>query len=213
MQGREGTLVPDSATAASHDVAPEDHARAIVYSFLATTLYAAPTQAQAETAGHFAGDDSELAKSFKAFLAAFEAADKAALGHEYHDLFIGVGRGELQPFGSYYLTGFLNEKPLAELRHDLDELGFERAMGVSEPEDHIAALCDLMSQLVAGTGAGEFTLYEQERFFSAHLKPWAGKFFADLQSAKKADLYRTIGRIGEVFMTIEEEGFSMIARA
>jgi len=205
--------VPDSATAASHDVAPEDRARAVVYSFLAKVLYAAPKREQAETAGYFAGDDSELARCFKEFLAAFDAANKESLGHEYHDLFIGVGRGELQPFGSYYLTGFLNEKPLAELRHDLDDLGFERAMGVSEPEDHIAALCDVMSQLVEGTGAGEFTLYEQERFFTAHVKPWAGKFFADLQAAKKADLYRTIGKIGEVFMTIEEEGFSMIARA
>lgn len=205
--------MPDSAAAASHDVAPEDRGRAIVYSFLAKTLYAAPKHEQIETAAFFAGDDSELARSFKGFVSAFEKSDQSTLGHEYHDLFIGVGRGELQPFGSYYLTGFLNEKPLAELRHDLDELGFERAMGVSEPEDHIAALCDVMSHLVEGTGAGEFTLYEQERFFTAHVKPWAGKFFADLQVAEKADLYRTIGRIGDVFMTIETEGFSMIARA
>lgn len=198
---------------ASHDVAPEDRGRAVVYSFLAKALYAAPKQEDVETAAYFAGDDSELGRSFKGFVSAFENADQSAFGHEYHDLFIGVGRGELLPFASYYLTGFLNEKPLAELRADLDELGFERAMGVSEPEDHIAALCDVMSHLVEGTGAGEFTLYEQERFFAAHMKPWAGKFFADLQSAKKADLYRSIGRIGEVFMTIEEEGFSMIARA
>lgn len=205
--------MPDSATAARHDVAPEDRGRAIVYSFLAKVLYAAPNREQVEIARHFAGDDTELARSFKGFLSAFEDVDEAALGHEYHDLFVGVGRGELLPFASYYLTGFLNEKPLAELRADLDDLGFERAMGVSEPEDHIAALCDVMSHLVEGTGAGEFTLYEQERFFAAHVKPWAGKFFADLQAAKKADLYRTIGRIGEVFMAIEEEGFSMIARA
>lgn len=205
--------MPESAVTASHDVAPEDRGRAILYSFLAKVLYAAPKEDLLDTALYFAGDESELGKSFNEFIGAFEAAGKPALGHEYHDLFIGVGRGELLPFASYYLTGFLNEKPLAELRADLDELGFERAMGVSEPEDHIAALCDVMSHLVEGTGAGEFTLYEQERFFSAHLKPWAGKFFADLQAAKKADLYRTIGRIGEVFMTIEEEGFSMIARA
>lgn len=205
--------MPDSAIASSHEVAPEDRARAVVYSFLAKVLYAAPKREHAETATHFSGGESELSRCFKEFVAEFESADQESLGHEYHDLFIGVGRGELQPFGSFYLTGFLNEKPLAELRHDLDDLGFERAMGVAEPEDHIAALCDVMSQLVDGTAAGEFTLYEQERFFATHMKPWAGKFFADLQAAKKADLYRTIGRIGEVFMTIEEEGFSMIARA
>jgi len=177
--------LPDSATAASHDVAPEDRARAVVYSFLAKALYAAPKPEQAETATYFAGDESELARCFKEFLASFEAADKNSLGHEYHDLFIGVGRGELQPFGSYYLTGFLNEKPLAELRHDLDDLGFERAMGVSEPEDHIAALCDVMSQLVEGTGAGEFTLYEQERFFSAHVSLGPASFSLTFRRRKK----------------------------
>lgn len=210
--------MPESAATVSQSVAPEDRGRAILYSFLAKVLYAAPNAEQGATAEFFAGDDTELGRSFKGFLDSFKSSDATSYGQEYHDLFIGVGRGELLPFASYYLTGFLNEKPLAELRADLDELGFERAMGVSEPEDHIAALCDVMSHLVEGTApqgsdAGEFTLYEQDQFFAAHLKPWARKFFVDLQAAKNADLYRKIGRIGEVFMTIEEEGFSMIARA
>lgn len=218
VQGREGTLVPESVAAAVREIAPEDRGRAILYSFLAKTLYAAPTADDVETAKYFASDDSDLGRAFNDFIDAFEKSKKEDLGHEYHDLFIGVGRGELLPFCSYYLTGFLNEKPLADLRADLNELGFERAMGVSEPEDHIATLCDVMSQLVQGTAPqgsddGEFTLYEQDRFFAAHMKPWARKFFVDLQSAKKADLYRTIGRIGEVFMAIEEDGFTMIARA
>jgi TorA maturation chaperone TorD len=206
-------LVPESVAAPANNVAPEDRGRAILYSFLAKVLYAAPKQDITETANYFASDDSDLGRAFNDFLSAFRESDQDVLGREYHDLFIGVGRGELLPFGSYYLTGFLNEKPLADLRADLNELGFERAMGVSEPEDHIATLCDVMGQLVIGSGEGEFTLYDQDKFFAAHLKPWAGKFFADLQSAKKADLYRTIGRIGQVFMAIEEDGFSMIARA
>lgn len=192
---------------------PEDVGRQIVYSFLAKVLYGAPRADLHETAASFAGSDTDLGRAFAAFGDALDSADLPTVGQEYHDLFIGVGRGELLPFGSYYLTGFLNEKPLADLRADLAELGFERAMGVSEPEDHIATLCDVMANLVADTAQGGATLYEQERFFSAHLKPWAGKFFADLQAAKKADLYRTIGEVGALFMQIEEEGFSMIARA
>ncbi len=194
-------------------VAPEDRGRALVYSFLAKVLYAAPNAELLGVANYFADTDSDLGVAFRDFIEAFNSADQSRVGHEYHDLFIGVGRGELLPFASYYLTGFLNEKPLAELRADLNDLGFERAIGVSEPEDHMATLCDVMCNLVEGTGEGEFTLYEQEGFFAAHLKPWAVKFFADLKDAKKADLYRKVGRIGEVFMAIEEEGFSMVARA
>ena len=203
----------EAAVSQVSEAAPEDAGRQALYSFLAKVLYAAPRADLQETVAYFSQSDTDLGTAFAAFGEALDGADLAAAGHEYHDLFIGVGRGELLPFGSYYLTGFLNEKPLADLRADLAELGFERAIGVSEPEDHIATLCDVMANLVADTAQGGATLYEQERFFSAHLKPWAGKFFADLQSAKKADLYRTVGRIGALFMQIEEEGFSMIARA
>jgi len=124
-----------------------------------------------------------------------------------------VGRGELLPFASYYLTGFLNEKPLAQLRRDMARLGFERPAEVKEPEDHIAAICDIMSHLIEGTALGGFDIYDQDQFFAAHLKPWAGKFFADLESAKTADVYRHVGRVGKLFMEIEEQGFGMIARA
>lgn len=203
----------DAALAQTAETSPEDVGRQSVYAFLAKVLYAAPKQETAETATYFAQADTNLGRAFEAFSDALSHSEAAKVGQEYHDLFIGVGRGELLPFGSYYLTGFLNEKPLAELRADLDELGFERAMGVSEPEDHIATLCDIMGHLIQDTASGDVTLFEQERFFSAHLKPWAGKFFVDLQAAKNADLYRTVGQIGALFMGIEEEGFSMIARA
>ena len=132
--------MPESVAAAVNDIAPEDRGRAVLYSFLAKVLYAAPKPDIAETAQYFARDDSELGRAFNEFLGALKAVDEAAAGREYHDLFIGVGRGELLPFGSYYLTGFLNEKPLADLRADLNELGFERAMGVSEPEIRLIVL-------------------------------------------------------------------------
>ena len=202
----------DAAVAQNADVSPEDAGRHAVYAFLSRVLYASPKADEQAVAAYFSQSDSNLGRAFASFADALSAADPRETAQEYHDLFIGVGRGELLPFGSYYLTGFLNEKPLADLRSDLSDLGFERAMGVAEPEDHVATLCDVMANLIAAP-SGDATVYAQERFFSAHLKPWAGKFFVDLQAAKKADLYRSIGQIGALFMGIEEEGFSMLARA
>lgn len=192
---------------------PEEAARSAVYAFLALVLYGPPGDRAVSIAKDMSGDDSPLGQAFKEFIGAKAAADPAHTAAEYHDLFIGVGRGELVPFESYYLTGFLNEKPLADLRDHLVELGFERAEGVTEPEDHIAALCDVMSAMVAGTAGDEFTIYEQEHFFTAHLDRWAGQFFSDLAAAKSAAVYRHVARIGEEFMQIEKDAFSMIERA
>ena len=195
------------------DLAPEEAGRQAVYAFLARVLMRSAKAEDVALAAPFAGDDTPLGKAFAGFSDALAAASARDCEAEFHDLFIGVGRGELLPYISYYLTGFLQEKPLAELRQDMGALGFVRAEGVVEPEDHIASLCDVMSELIAGTGRGEFDIYQQERFFSAHLKPWAQKFFADLEAAKSARVYRPIGHIGTIFMTIEEEGFAMVARA
>lgn len=194
-------------------LAPEEAGRRALYHFLARTLARPIDKAEAGRIAPFADGSSALGQAVQAFVDAVEAADAAALEREFHDLFIGVGRGELVPYASYYLTGFLNEKPLAELRRDMDALGFERAEGVREPEDNIASLCDLMGHLIAGAASGERDLYDQDRFFVAHLKPWADKFFADLSSAKTADVYRRLGEVGRRFMAIEEDGFAMVARA
>ena len=195
------------------DPAPEEVGRQVIFSFLARVLARPVTQAERGFVASFAAGEAPINRAFSDFHSALEAADDAALERNYHDSFIGVGRGELLPYASYYLTGFLNEKPLAELRRDLGELGFARAEGVSEPEDHIASLCDVMAQLIDGTITGEFSVYDQERFFAAHIKPWAAKFFADLEAAKSAGPYRFVGGIGKLFMEIEEEGFGMVARA
>ena len=189
-------------------------ARQALYAFLTRVLAAPLRGKESETLSFFAGSDTPLGQAVTDLLDALKKADDSALDREYHDLFIGVGRGEMLPYASYYLTGFLNEKPLAELRRNMKRLGFARAEGVKEPEDHIASLCDVMSHLIEATQiSGGADIYEQDRFFSTHIKPWAGKFFADLKAAKSADTYRHIGRIGEIFMTIEEGGFAMIARA
>ncbi len=192
---------------------PEEAARQGVYAFLARVLAAPPDSTELNATAPYAGDDSALGKAFAAFRNSLGKSDPQATEREYHDLFIGVGRGELVPYGSYYLTGFLNEKPLADLRRAHERLGFARAEGVSEPEDHIASVCETMALLIAGTADGEFTVYDQDNFFKAHLAPWGEKFFADLASAGSADLYRSVGRIGEVFMQIEEEGFTLLVRA
>jgi TorA maturation chaperone TorD len=194
-------------------MAPEEVARQGVYTFLARVLCRAATAVEQERMAALAGSETPLNQAIAEFLQSLGETSETEVKQHYHDLFIGVGRGELLPYGSYYLTGFLNEKPLANLRVSLDRLGFAKAEGVCEPEDHIASLCDVMGQLIADSATGAFDIYDQDRFFAAHIKPWASQFFADLKTAKTAGPYRFVGEIGNHFMAIEEAGFAMIARA
>jgi len=195
------------------EISPEDLARQSLYGFLARVLARPATAVERDLMTSLAQGDAPLNTALAAFLDALSETPEADVKACYHDLFIGVGRGELLPFASYYLTGFLNEKPLAELRVSLKRLGFARAEGVHEPEDHIAALCDVMAQLIADSPGDCAGIYDQERFFGDHIRPWAEQFFADLSAAKSAGPYRFVGEIGKNFMAIEDAGFSMIARA
>jgi len=192
-------------------VLPEDELRASQYRLLARFLASPPDSDLLQLVSGFSGDDTDLGKALAllARLAKRTTPEKAS--GEYHDLFIGVGRGELLPYGSYYLTGFLNEKPLAELRAEMSALGIARADGSSEPEDHIAALCDMMAGLIMGDFGKALTVVEQKQFFDKHMAPWAGPFFADLEKAKAAALYTPIGTLGRVFMEIETTAFAMAA--
>lgn len=133
-------------------------------------------------------------------------AQPSLLEHEYFAVFIGLGRGLLIPFGSWYLTGSLMEKPLVRLRMDLSRLGFERQPGVHEPEDHIAALCEVMAALV---GDPEIDHETQRAFFAAHLQPWSKRFFVDLQGVEVSAFYSAVGGLGEAIMTVEERYFAM----
>ena len=150
------------------------------------------------------------ARSGVAHAALGEAASRSharTVEREYFDLFIGLGRGELLPYGSYYLTGFLHERPLARLRDDLGRLGIERAEGNVEPEDHAAILCEIMAGLAGGrlpAPAGA-----DREMFEKHLAPWIGRFFADLEQAEAADFYGRVGTLGRVFMDIETEAFAL----
>ena len=134
-------------------------------------------------------------------------ADHEALKEEYFNLFIGVGRGELVPFGSWYITGFLMEKPLSLLRTDLAALDIQRQEGIAESEDHVAALCDAMALIIRSGDATDFN--RQQAFFKDHLAPWAGRFFNDLQNANGAGFYRAVGFFGENYIEFEQQYFDM----
>ena len=186
----------------------EQQYRAGAYGLLAALLRTAPQQALLDHVAELAAieqsnDELTLAMSMLG-LAATDSSPEAIEG-EYHALFIGLGRGELVPFGSWYQTGFLMEKPLAVLRDDLAMLGFERHDDTHEPEDHVAALSEVMAMLISD---GQ-DLSRQANFFEAHLAPWIDRFFADLSTAKNAVFYRAVGRFGISFSEFEREYLNM----
>jgi TorA maturation chaperone TorD len=187
-----------------------DLLRAQCYSLLAQLLVRQPDGSLLARVAALKGDDTPFGGALSR-LAAAARTDEAAAEREYFALFIGVARGELVPYASYYLTGFLNEKPLAKLRADMQALGIARKTDVKEPEDHIASICEMMAGLIAGSFGAPADLAAQRAFYDKHLAPWAGKFFADLEKAQAADLYRPVGEIGQLFLAIEAEAFGMTA--
>jgi TorA maturation chaperone TorD len=180
-----------------------------MYRFLARLLAAPPDAALLKTVAGMEGDETDLGKAMLSFAKMASKSNLPQTEEEYHDLFIGVARGELLPYGSYYLTGFLHEKPLAKLRNDMGRLGIARGAEHKEPEDHIAALMDMMAGLITGEFGDPAPLSEQKKFFEAHISSWASHFFADLEGAKSSVLYAAVGTIGRSFMEIEATAFSM----
>lgn len=185
-------------------IADEDRLRAATYGLLGRLLAGAP--------------DAETLKALRSIDAAVEAdgltgvwarlgtaarsATPADLTGEYQRLFIGIGRGELVPYASWYLTGFLMERPLGILRRDLDTLGIQRQDSVREPEDHIAALCEVMSLLITDP---DYDVERAQDFFTRHLSPWAERFFADLEQAVSSRFYHDVGELGRHFIALEQQ--------
>jgi TorA maturation chaperone TorD len=194
---------------AEHKIDDEDILRAELYSFLAALLRVEPQDNLLASVSQISGDDTPIGKATGTLSYLAKEMDAATIRSEYVDLFIGVGRGELLPYCSYYLTGFLNEKPLANLRQDMASIGIARAENVKDPEDHIASLCDMMAGLIIGNFGRPYSLQEQATFFKKHIAPWAGLFFADLEAAKSAVFYAPVGTIGRIFMDIESQAFDM----
>jgi TorA maturation chaperone TorD len=184
-----------------------DVARAQEYALLSTLLARAPDTALLDRLAALRGDASPLGLAHAALAEAAARTNVERVEREYFDLFIGLGRGELLPYGSYYLTGFLHERPLARLREELSRLGIERAAGQAEPEDHAAILCEIMSGLASRRFAAAA---EAERaLFENHLAPWIGRFFADLEQAEAAHFYQAVGKLGSVFIDIESAAFAL----
>jgi TorA maturation chaperone TorD len=184
-----------------------DQLRAAEYDLLSLLLGKAPDAETLVRVAALKGDASDLGMAHIELAAAAAVADDRAVSKEFFELFIGLGRGDLLPYASYYLTGFLHERPLARVREDLDALGIERAGISREPEDHIAILLEVMAGLARGDFEAGFT--EQTRFFERHLKPWAARMFADLEMSASANFYRAVGRVGRVFMELESEAFTL----
>jgi TorA maturation chaperone TorD len=184
-------------------LAEEQQYRASAYAMLAALLRSKPEQSVLDQVAGFTaidGGGDEMAVAMSLLGLAAEKCSPESIGNEYHDLFIGLGRGELVPYGSFYLTGFLMEKPLGDLRDDLDRLGFARAADVHEPEDHIAALCEVMAMLIQEDAEADL----QRGFFNQHIDTWFERLFSDMSAANNAVFYKAVARFGAAFMGIEK---------
>ena len=190
----------------------EELFRAHFYALL-SRLLGAPLDADfLKTLATFKGDDSEMGTALRALGEKAKAVSLDDAVDEYTRLFYGHGAGgEMIPYASYYLTGFVYEKPLSQLRDTLNELGIAQVEGVGEPEDHISFVLEIMHGLISGDLGGQRDLIQQKKFFNDHVAPWASRFFEDLEQAENADLYRPVGTIGRILLAVEVEAFDMAA--
>lgn len=188
----------------------EEALRADLYDFLSALLARPPSREILARTARLEGDGAtELGRAMRTLSHIAGETNEAAARSEYNRLFIGLGRGELVPYASYYMTGFLHEKPLSVLRDDMRRHGMRREDNVKEPEDGIASLCEMMGGLIRGRFGAPMDLGGQREFFGRHVAPWAGHFFSDLEGAKSSVLYAPVGKVGRVFMQIEKDAFRL----
>ncbi|MBT8434287.1 MAG: molecular chaperone TorD family protein [Gammaproteobacteria bacterium] len=193
------------ASSEEETIEQEQRYRASAYALLAALLRATPDQALLDHVVTLSPESDvesdELSEAMAALAATAQQQNPTNLEDEYNSLFIGIGKGEVVPYGSFYLTGFLMEQPLSDLRDDLRALGFERNPEIREPEDHIGAIFEVFSVMISDA----VKLTEQQRFFETHMKPWLTRFFADLGNARSADFYKTVARFGAAFIELEQK--------
>jgi TorA maturation chaperone TorD len=192
------------------EISSEDVLRADVYRLLAVLLRAAPDQANLDMLATMRGDQTPLGQAVGRLATLASKSSRGSIDLEYHALFIGVEEGEVHPYGSYYMKDFLHESPLDRLRSDMSRVGIGMRDSVSEPEDHIAALCEMMAGMILGDFTRPVSLPEQKIFFKTHISAWAGQFFKDLQIARSSVFYTGVGGIGAAFIDIEEAAFDMV---
>ncbi|MDD2880353.1 MAG: molecular chaperone TorD family protein [Rhodoferax sp.] len=204
--------LPDATTSSALD---EETARSELYGLLAPVYYAQP--AIELTAGlRAAATDSPAAGAFleepwRALVGVARDMTDAQIATEFDTLFGGVGKPEVYLYASHYLSGFLNEKPLARLRTDLNGLGLARDETMSETEDHIAYLFEVMRYLIAGDDAAVANLTQQQTFFAAHIQSWVGQLCDTLARHPKARFYAAVAELTRAFMNVEAQGFDMLA--
>jgi TorA maturation chaperone TorD len=188
---------------------PVATARAQEYALLSAVLARAPDAAFLSRLSNLRGDATPLGLAHVALAEAAGECRPEEVEREFFGLFVGLGRGELLPYGSYYLSGFLQEQPLVRLRADLAPLGIVRAENNCEPEDHAAILCEIMAGLIGGRlSAPEGT---DQKIFERHIASWMPRFFADLEQAQTAKFYRKVGALGRMFLDIEAQAFALPA--
>jgi TorA maturation chaperone TorD len=192
----------------------EELARAEVYGLLAALFYAPPT---AEMHGQFQVAVTEapaaggfLEHSWGELVAVARRLSREQIASEFAGLFQGVGKPEIFLYGSFHIAGRLNEKPLVTLRHTLRELAITKSDDVSETEDHIASLCEVMRYLIAGDDVASANLATQRRFFDAHLRPWAGALFDAIEAHPQANFYAALARFARDFFAVEQQAFDLL---
>jgi len=188
----------------------EETARADLYGLLATLYAAPPSQDLIDTIASARSEgNGVLEQAWAGLVAACRKARAEAVRDEYETLFIGVGKPEVMLYGSYYLSGFLMEKPLAALRTDLAQLGLERDQSVNESEDHIAMLCEVMRYLIA---SGEFAhagIAGEKRFFATHMQPWVMELCDAVDAHPESGFYRVVTGLARSFFEVEMQAFDM----
>jgi TorA maturation chaperone TorD len=197
---------PESGKAAAA-IDEVDLARAAEYSLLATLLVRSPDAEMLRRLAALRGDDSRLGLAHSALARAAARSDVDITAREYFALFVGLGRGEVMPYASHYLTGFVHGRPLANLRQTLRRIGIERVETQTEPEDHAAILLEIMAHLArreidAPPGS-------EREIFENYLAPWIAHFFSDLENSASVDFYAAVGMLGRTFTEIESQGFLM----
>jgi TorA maturation chaperone TorD len=133
-----------------------------------------------------------------------------AAADEFDALFQGVGKPEIFVYASYYLSGFLNEKPLAQLREDLARLGLARDETRAETEDHVAVLFEVMRYLIAGDDVAVCNLEQQRRFFRAHLQPWVEPLADVVNAHPRPQVWRAVAALTRAFVQVEAQGFDLL---
>jgi len=202
-------LVNTAEVQCPRSISDEDRARAQMYQLLAGLLGSPPSNDLLRGLATLHGDDTPIGTATRNLAALAQRTTPEAAEREFNNLFVGIGRGELLPYASYYLTGFLNEKPLANLRSDLMARGIKARDSVKEPEDHMGTLCEIMAGVIAGEFPCDSDLPSQKAFFDAHLVKWGALFFTDLEEAQNSVFYAPVGSLGRAFMAVEADAFAI----